>query len=100
MPITYDSQKRIFKLDTKTSTYALLVYRENYLVHLYYGAKLPDDNLASLMYRGRFDSLSPVSYTHLDVYKRQASGPARCCSSQCISGPSPACPWGTCYTCR
>ena len=34
MPITYDSQKRIFKLDTKTSTYALLVYRENYLVHL------------------------------------------------------------------
>ena len=61
MPITYDSQKRIFKLDTKTSTYALLVYRENYLVHLYYGAKLPDDNLASLMYRGRFDSLSPYN---------------------------------------
>ena len=36
-----------------------MVYQENYLVHLYYGAKLPDTDLSYLMYRGKFDSLSP-----------------------------------------
>ena len=58
--ITFNSQEKIFKLDTKTSTYALRVYH-GYLVHLYYGAKLPDDNLKHLMYRGWFDSLSPYA---------------------------------------
>ena len=36
MPITYDPQHRLFKLDTNLSTYAFMVYEENYLVHLYY----------------------------------------------------------------
>ncbi len=61
MAITFNEEKKIFKLDTRDSTYAILIYRENYLVHLYYGAKLPDDNLTGLMYRGRFDSLSPYN---------------------------------------
>ena len=59
MPISFDPAKRLFRLDTKTSTYAFFVYRENYLVHLYYGAKIPDSDLEYLMYRGKFDSLSP-----------------------------------------
>ena len=59
MPISFDPAKRLFRLDTKTSTYAFFVYRENYLVHLYYGAKVPDSDLEYLMYRGKFDSLSP-----------------------------------------
>ena len=46
MPITYDPQHRLFKLDTNLSTYAFMVYEENYLVHLYYGAKIPDTDLS------------------------------------------------------
>lgn len=42
MPITYDSQKRTFKLDTATSSYIIKVYEENYLLNLYYGAPIPD----------------------------------------------------------
>ena len=55
MPITFDQQHHVFKLDTSVSTYAFMVYQENYLVHLYYGAKLPDTDLSYLMYRGKFD---------------------------------------------
>lgn len=61
MPISFDEKTKIFKLDSKTSTYAFLVYDQGYLVHLYYGARLPDTNLKHLMYRGWFDSLSPYA---------------------------------------
>ncbi len=61
MPISFDEKNKIFKLDTKTSTYAILVFEQGYLVHLYYGAKVPDVNLKYLMYRGWFDSLSPFA---------------------------------------
>lgn len=40
--ISYLEAERIFKLDTKNSSYILGVYEENYLLHLYYGAKIPD----------------------------------------------------------
>ncbi len=59
MAITFDRQHRVFKLDTSLSTYAFMVYRENYLVHLYYGAKIPDTDLSYLMGRSRFASFSP-----------------------------------------
>lgn len=59
MPISFDEKTNIFKLDTKTSTYAFLVFEKGFLVHLYYGARLPDSNLKHMMYRGWFDSLSP-----------------------------------------
>lgn len=61
MPVFFDKENRIFKLDTKTSTYAMLIGEGGYLIHLYYGEKLPDRNLKYLMYRGWFDSLSPFS---------------------------------------
>lgn len=48
MPITFDSEKRIFKLDTATSSYIFEIYEENYIVHLYYGAKIPDCNVTQL----------------------------------------------------
>lgn len=59
MPIFYDPQTKLFRLDTKTSSYAFMVYEQNYLVHLYYGPKIPDTDLQPLMYRGWYDSLSP-----------------------------------------
>ena len=42
MPIIYDSLNKTFKLDTKTSSYIIHVYKENYLLNLYYGALIPD----------------------------------------------------------
>ena len=59
MPITFDEKNKVFRLDTKTSSYAMMVFEENYLIHLYYGPKIPDTDLQYLMYRGWFDSLSP-----------------------------------------
>lgn len=60
MPITFDPSSRIFKLDTPHSSYAFLIYPEDYLVHLYYGPRVPDTApLASLMDRGSYDSFSP-----------------------------------------
>ena len=59
MPITFDREKRIFKLDTATSSYIFEIYEENYIVHLYYGAKIPDCNVTQLKYRGSFPSFSP-----------------------------------------
>ena len=59
MSISFNPEKKIFKLDTSSSTYAFQVFDENYLVHLYYGAKIPDDNLESMYYHGWFASFSP-----------------------------------------
>lgn len=51
MPISYNEEKRIFKLDSKTSSYIFYVFRDEHLVHLYYGAKIPDDNVIDLRLR-------------------------------------------------
>ena len=42
MPIIYDSRNKTFKLDTATSSYIIKIYDENYILNLYYGAKIPD----------------------------------------------------------
>ena len=59
MPIIFDSEKRMFKLDTATSSYIIEIFKENYLVHLYYGARIPDMNVSMLKYNGSFASFSP-----------------------------------------
>ena len=59
MAIIFDSEKKIFKLDTATSSYIFQIYEQDYLVHLYYGAKIPDTNVDGLKYRGGFPSFSP-----------------------------------------
>ena len=67
MPITFDEKRKIFKLDTLDSTYAIGI-REGYLIHLYYGKKIPDDNLLNLPLRGYFATISPKN-VHVDDYK-------------------------------
>ena len=42
MPIVFDGEKRIFKLDTAASSYVIELYDENYILNTYYGAKIPD----------------------------------------------------------
>jgi len=58
MPIIFDSEKRIFKLDTCSSSYIFRIYDENYLIHLYYGAKIPDYNLPHYEKRKRHGAVS------------------------------------------
>ena len=45
MPIIFDEKRKIFKLDTPGSTYAIKIFEGGYLLHLYYGKKLNDTNL-------------------------------------------------------
>lgn len=65
MPITYDPNHRIFKLDAAGSTYALRIGAEGYLIHLYYGARIPDAAFDDeYTFRDHFASFSP-SNPHL-----------------------------------
>ena len=60
MPISFDSERKIFKLDTATSSYIIEIYEQNYLIHLYYGAKIPDTNLKNHKFlMNWFGSVSP-----------------------------------------
>lgn len=65
MAIVFDSEKKIFKLDTLNSSYVFEIYQENYLVHLYYGAKIPDYNLKDFPNRRMYASFS-ASNPHMD----------------------------------
>lgn len=59
MPISFNEEKKIFKIDTLDSTYAIGIFEQNFLIHLYYGKKIPDDNLLRLPFRSGFASISP-----------------------------------------
>lgn len=58
MPVYFDEAKKTFKLDTAGSSYIFKIIEENYLVHLYYGAKIPDCNLPDFEKRRRYASFS------------------------------------------
>lgn len=50
MPISYNAQERVFRLDTPNTTYLCgLVGRENFLGHIYYGPSIPDDHMRYLL---------------------------------------------------
>lgn len=51
----------IFKLDTEKTSYVIGVYKENYLLNLYYGKYIPDTNLYSLAPRFVNASFSPAN---------------------------------------
>ena len=50
MPIQYYEDKKIFKLDTKESSYVMQINSYGYLLHLYYGSLIPDHELDYLSY--------------------------------------------------
>ena len=60
MAILFDDRLKIFKLDTRSSTYMIQVYKEGYLVHLYYGAPIPDIDAGNRVFRARLFSFSPT----------------------------------------
>ena len=59
MPVSFDPERKIFKLDTANSSYIFEIFEQNYLVHLYYGAYIPDSNVTSHKYKGWFASFAP-----------------------------------------
>ncbi len=59
MSIIYNEKEKLFKLDTKGSSYIIQVFDEGYLLHLYYGAKIPDMNVKALAYKGMYASHHP-----------------------------------------
>ena len=63
MPVCFDSENKIFKLDTKTSSYIFQVFEEDYLIHLYYGAYIPDNGVEDLAMRCCNASFSPANAT-------------------------------------
>jgi alpha-galactosidase len=58
MPIIFDSDKKVFKLDTPNSSYAFKISPTGYLLHLYYGAYVPDIDLDYLRMNLRNASFS------------------------------------------
>ena len=53
MGIQYFEQERIFKLDTKSSSYVFAIIGEdNFVAHLYYGKKLVSHKLTYLLCMG------------------------------------------------
>ena len=48
MSITFNEELRIFKLDTPDSTYTIKISPTGFLLHLYYGAYVPDTDLGYL----------------------------------------------------
>ncbi len=60
MAISYNEQNRVFRLDTPHSTYLIgLVDEEGFLAHLYYGRRIPDDDMRYLL---RLDGEDYVPY--------------------------------------
>lgn len=64
MPIKFDSEKKVFKLDTVNSSYIMEVFDGGHIVSLYYGAPIPDtDDLDYLRLREcACSSFSPKVY--------------------------------------
>lgn len=61
MSIKYSNDRKIFKLDTYSSTYIFGIVEGNYLVHYYYGAPIPDTDVEQLRIRPNFASFCPDS---------------------------------------
>ena len=59
--ITFNASQKIFKLDTPNSSYVIGVGDESYLLNLYYGAYIPDDNLWANAKRIKSASFSPAN---------------------------------------
>lgn len=55
MPIFFEENKRIFKLDAKDTTYAFCIGKQGHILHLYYGKYVKSTNLYYLLQLGDDD---------------------------------------------
>lgn len=61
MPITFDARKKIFKLDTCSSSYVIGITEQGLLYHHYYGATVDDVDLSYLQERCGLAGLEATS---------------------------------------
>ena len=61
MSIQFLEDKKVFKLDTAGSTYVIALDPNGFLLHLYYGAFIPDVNLPQFANRCRYASFSATT---------------------------------------
>lgn len=61
MGITFYKEKKIFKLDTATSSYVIQIYKGNIIHCLYYGGLIPDVNFTDYVFRDWIAAFSPAS---------------------------------------
>lgn len=59
MGIRYIEKLNCFKLDTLGSSYIIMLYKEGYLFHVYYGAKIPDEYFDTSIIKGYYNSTYP-----------------------------------------
>ena len=64
--IKYNEKNRTIKLDTPDTSYVLGIREGGFLLNLYYGHRLPDDNLWSLSKRLESASFSPCDSEYTD----------------------------------
>lgn len=60
MAIIFNEQHKTFKLDTNISSYIIKVYEGGYLLNLYYGRKIPEQNIKDVEIRSKNASFSPA----------------------------------------
>ncbi|OGO91793.1 MAG: alpha-galactosidase [Clostridiales bacterium GWF2_38_85] len=60
MPIKYNNSKKIFRLDAGSSTYIMQVRENGYLIHLYYGSYISDDDVSHLLANHVNAAFSPL----------------------------------------
>ncbi|MCR5207977.1 MAG: alpha-galactosidase [Eubacterium sp.] len=66
MSIVYNEKNRTIKLDTPNTSYVLGIHNGGFLINLYYGRRLPDDNLWNLSFRHTNASFSPSDPEYTD----------------------------------
>lgn len=61
MPITFEPASRTFKLDTPNTSYVLQIIDGEYIIHRYFGAKIPDTDLSYMHFSKNIGSFFPNS---------------------------------------
>ena len=61
MPIIFDPNSRTFKLDTPHTSYVIEIIDGDYIIHRYFGAKIPDTDLTYMHFSRNIGSFFPNS---------------------------------------
>ena len=58
--ISYNEQTKVFQLDSKSASYVIGIFEGGYILHYYYGAKIPTgEDFSNMYYRGPQASFIP-----------------------------------------
>ena len=75
-----EEKKKVFKLDTKNTSYIFTISPQGHPVHIYYGSRLPRADVDALQLKNNITLGSTVDYApgyNLDSYLLEYSGTGR-----------------------